>query len=639
MCGIAGIYSKNKSLDELSSIAKNMANAISHRGPDASGLWQKEHIALSHRRLSIIDLSDAGNQPMISDCGRYVIVFNGEIYNHISIRRELTNLNKYIKWFGKSDTEVLLKSIICWGIEKALSKCEGMFAIALWDKANQKLFLARDRFGEKPIYYGYVNKDFVFASELKSLKMHTDFDNEIDREAIAKYLKLSYIPHPFTIYKGISKLPPANILCIDFSKNTKNIYPYWKLSKAENKEISDSNFIKETLHKKLNDAVRDQMVADVPVGAFLSGGIDSSLIVSLMRKNTNKSVKTYTIGYEDNNYDESSYAKLVAQHLGTSHTELILSPKDLIDVVPKLPSLYDEPFADSSQVPTFLISKLARNSVKVALSGDGGDEVFGGYNRHIWTKDVWSKIHSLPKWLKFTIKAILETPSEKRWNQIYYLLEFIIPIRYRMRLPGEKIHKISKTLSALNVEELYYSLTSIWNDADSIILGFEKNNNQVLTTIGRNNTEKIMFLDLVHYLPGDILTKVDRASMGVSLETRAPFLNHNVVEYAWNMPINMKINQGKGKWVLRKILENYIPSNLINRPKMGFGVPIDKWLRGALKEWSADLLNEETIRNDGYFDFKKIDSLKREHQIGKNHHHKLWNILIFQSWLHNKSKN
>lgn len=614
-----------------------MADAISHRGPDDSGLWQKGCIALSHRRLSIVDLSNAGHQPMISHCGRYVIVFNGEIYNHLSIRKELINLNKTIKWSGVSDTEVLLTAIVCWGIEKTLMKCEGMFAIALWDNADHKLFLARDRFGEKPLYYGYINKDFVFASELKSLKMHTEFDNEIDREAIAKYLSLSYIPHPFSIYKGISKLPPANILCMDFSKNTKNIYPYWELSSTENKVHSDSSFIIDTLHKNLNNATRDQMIADVPIGAFLSGGIDSSLIVSLMQKNTNKSVKTYTIGYHDSNYDESSYAKLVAQHLGTSHTELILSPKDLIDVVPKLPLLYDEPFADSSQVPTFLISQLARNSVTVALSGDGGDEVFGGYNRHIWTKDVWSKIHLLPKWLKFVIKRILATPSENRWNKIYSLLEFIIPKRYRIRLPGEKIHKIAKTLSALNVEELYYSLTSIWNNAESIILGFEKNNHQALTTLGRNSTEKIMFLDLNHYLPGDILTKVDRASMGVSLETRAPFLNHKVVEYAWNMPMEMKINQGKGKWALRKILENYVPNNLINRPKMGFGVPIDKWLRGPLKEWYSDLLNEDTLRKDGYFDFKKIDILKREHQIGKNHHHKLWNILIFQSWLHYKS--
>ena len=637
MCGIVGIYSRNKSLNTLGNIAKNMANAISHRGPDDLGLWQYECMALSHRRLSIIDLSNTGHQPMISHCGRYVIVFNGEIYNYISIREELTAINGHIKWCGKSDTEVLLTAIAFWGIEKTLSKCEGMFAIAVWDKDNQKLFLARDRFGEKPLYYGYINKDFVFASELKSLKMHTDFDKEIDREAIAKFLKLSYIPHPLTIYKGISKLPPANILCMDFSKNTKKIYPYWELSNAENKELSDSKFIIETLHKKLNEAVKDQMMADVSVGAFLSGGIDSSLIVSLMQNNTNNSVKTFTVGFEDDNYDESFYAKKVSQHLGTDHTELILSPKDLIDVVPKLPFLYDEPFADSSQVPTFLISQLARNSVTVALSGDGGDEVFGGYNRHIWTKDIWSKTHLLPKGLKFAIKAILACPSEKRWNQIYSLLEFMIPKRYQMRLPGEKIHKIAKNLSILNIEDLYDSLTSIWNNAESIIIGFEKNLNQTLPTIGRNSTEKIMYLDLNHYLPDDILTKVDRASMGVSLETRAPFLNHNVVEYAWNMPLNMKINQGKGKWALRKILENYVPINLIDRPKMGFGVPIDNWLRGPLKEWFNDLLNEETLNKDGFFDFKKIDIIKREHQNGKNHHHKLWNILIFQSWLHHKS--
>ncbi len=637
MCGIAGIYSKNKSPELLSKIAKSMANTIFHRGPDDSGVWCKESMALSHQRLSILDLSKSGHQPMKSHCDRYTLVFNGEIYNHHLIKKELNILNNKILWNGESDTEVLLSAITSWGIEKALQRCEGMFALALWDNVAKKLFLARDRFGEKPLYYGYVKNDFVFASELKALKIHPEFNNELNRAAIAKYLKFSYVPHPLSIFKGISKLPPAHILCMNFNNNSEAIFPYWTLSSTVNTNYSNYDSIIETLHNNLNKSVADQMVADVPVGAFLSGGIDSSLIVSLMQKNSKRPINTFTIGYQDTVYDESLYASSVAQHLGTNHTELIVSPQDLLSVVPKLPSLYDEPFADSSQVPTFLVSQLARNTVTVALTGDGGDEVFGGYNRHLWTNNVWNNIRQLPQWLKFSISKILSTPSVNRWNKIYSLLEFIIPRRYKISLPGEKIHKISKSLSALNIEQLYLSLTSIWDNADSIILDLEKNVHENLYYQGRNSAEQMMFLDINHYLPGDILTKVDRASMGVSLETRAPFLNHNLVEYAWNMPLNLKISKGKGKWALRKILENYVPKDLIERPKMGFGVPIDAWLRGPLSEWSADLLNEKTIREDGCFDFKKINLIREEHQSGINHHHKLWNVLMFQSWLHNSN--
>ena len=637
MCGIAGIYSKNKPPKLLIKIAKSMASAIFHRGPDDSGVWCKDSIALSHQRLSILDLSKAGHQPMKSHCNRYTLVFNGEIYNHHLIKKELNILNDKISWNGESDTEVLLSAIAYWGIEKTLKRCDGMFALALWDNAENKLFLARDRFGEKPLYYGYVKKDFVFASELKSLKIHPEFNNELNRVAIAKYLKFSYVPHPLSIFKGISKLPPANILCINFNDNSETILPYWSLSSTIDANYSNYESIIETLHDNLDKTVAEQMVADVPVGAFLSGGIDSSLIVALMKKNSKRPINTFTIGYQDSAYDESLYARSVAQYLLTNHTELIVSPQDLLNVVPKLPSLYDEPFADSSQVPTFLVSQLARNNVTVALTGDGGDEVFGGYNRHLWTNNVWNNIRALPQWLKFTISKILSSPSVNRWNKIYSLLEFIIPKRYKISLPGEKIHKISKSLSALNIEELYLSLTSIWDNADSIVIDLEKNIYKNLYYKGRNSVEQMMFLDINHYLPGDILTKVDRASMGVSLETRAPFLNHNLVEYAWNMPLKLKISQGKGKWALRKILENYLPIDLIDRPKMGFGVPIDAWLRGPLREWSTDLMNEKTIRDDGYFDFKKINFIREEHQSGINHHHKLWNVLMFQSWLHNNN--
>jgi len=635
MCGIAGIYSKNRPIEALNKIAKNMANTISHRGPDDSGVWCSEGIGLSHRRLSIVDLSNAGHQPMLSDCGRYTLVFNGEIYNHHSIRKQLKSTNKNIIWRGDSDTEVLLNAIVNWGIENSLKFCEGMFAIALWDSIDQKLFLARDRFGEKPLYYGYVNNDFVFASELKAIKIHPDFNNELNREAISNFLSLSYIPCPLSIYKGISKLPPSHILCINFLNKNETITSYWKLSINKNIDFSNDNFIIENLHKSLSKAVSDQMIADVPVGAFLSGGIDSSLIVALMQENSNNPVNTFTIGYENLAYDESVYARSVAKYLGTNHNELVVSAQDLLDVVPKLPSLYDEPFADSSQVPTFLVSQLARNNVTVALTGDGGDEVFGGYNRHLWAHKFWNKIRLLPRWLRNSISNILASPSENKWNQIYSLIEFIIPKHYQISLPGEKIHKISKSLSTSTVDELYSCLISTWDNANSVVLDLEKVTQSHFNLEGETSAEQLMFLDLNHYLPDDILTKVDRASMGVSLETRAPFLNHNVIEYAWNMPLHMKIRNGKGKWVLRKILENYIPKNLIDRPKMGFGVPIDEWLRGPLMKWSLDLLSESLIVKDDIFDFKKIDTLQKEHKSGKKkHHHKLWNILMFQSWLH-----
>jgi len=642
MCGISGVYSPTKSLDKLTTIAINMSKAIVHRGPDDSGVWTDKNynLALAHRRLSIIDTSNAGHQPMSSSCARYTIVFNGEIYNHRYIRNKLASKNLNIKWKGGSDTEVLLEAISNWGLTSTLNLVEGMFAFALWDSVEGKLQIVRDRFGEKPIYYGNIGKDFVFGSELKALRAHPDFKSSIDRNSISLFLQYSHVPSPKSIFEKIFKLSPASFLTIDLKNNQQKISNYWTLE--GNQEInyknnaSNKEEILSQLHETLNISVADQMLADVPVGAFLSGGIDSSLIVALMQQNSIKPIHTFSIGFTEAQYDESKYARAVANHLGTRHTELIVSPSDLLNVLPILPNIYDEPFADSSQTPTYLVSKLARKDVTVALTGDGGDEVFGGYNRHMWANNAWNKMNHLPNWMRASLSAILSSQSEYRINKIFVFLNYLIPLKYQVNLPGQKIHKVAISLSALNINDLYKCLTSLWSNPTNIVINSELNEISVNEIKGNSYAEQMMYLDLGFYLPGDILTKVDRAAMGVSLETRVPLLNHKVVEFAWNMPIEMKIYRGEGKWALRRILEKYIPNQLINRPKMGFGVPIDLWLRGALFEWSKSILNENTIRNDGFFNYDEINKIWLEHQSGKyNHEHKLWNILMFQMWLHN----
>jgi asparagine synthase (glutamine-hydrolysing) len=642
MCGISGVHSTKKSAEKLTSIAINMSKAIIHRGPDDNGVWidKNYNLALSHRRLSIIDTSNGGHQPMSSQCSRYTIVFNGEIYNYQSLRKKIENFKSNIKWQGGSDTEVLLEALSAWGLSSTLKKVEGMFAFALWDSVDGKLFLARDRFGEKPLYYGYIGKDFVFASELKALRAHPDFKSSIDRDSISLFLQYSHIPSPKSIFKNIYKLPPASFLTLDLRNNQQEILNYWSLelnqdinykNNASNKEV-----ILSQLHEKLNSSVIDQMVADVPVGAFLSGGIDSSLIVALMQQNSMKPIHSFSIGFTESEYDESKYARAVANHLGTKHTELIVSPADLLNVLPMLPNIYDEPFADSSQTPTYLVSKLARTDVTVALTGDGGDEVFGGYNRHMWANNVWNKMNHLPNWIRVSLSAILSSPSEYRINKIFVFLNHLIPYKYHINLPGQKIHKVATSLSALNINDLYLCLTSLWSNLSNVVINSDQKEIAMNKIKGDSCAEQMMYLDLGIYLPGDILTKVDRAAMGVSLETRVPILNHKVVEFAWSMPIEMKIYRGEGKWALRRILEKYIPNQLINRPKMGFGVPIDSWLRGALFDWAKSILNENIIRNDGFFNYEEINKLWREHQSGKyNHEHKLWNILMFQTWLHN----
>jgi len=640
MCGIAGCFMPHVTREQLIGDVTSMGETLKHRGPDNGGIWVDEAvgIALAHQRLSIIGISDLGNQPMFSSCSRYVIVFNGEIYNFSEIHADLDKSGLLPVLRGSSDTEILLAAIVVWGLELTLQRCTGMFAFALWDRQEQSLCLARDRFGEKPLYYGRVGSTFLFGSELKALCAHPGFRASIDREALAMFMRYSYISAPESIYNDIHKLHPGYILRADLVGGNDSLIPFWSSAKrvisCHNKLLGDEKDVLVGLDDLLGTVVAKQMVADVPIGAFLSGGVDSSLIVALMQQHSTKPVNTFSIGFSEPLYDESTYARAVAEHLGTKHTELIVSSSELLEVVPNLPLLYDEPFGDSSQVPTFLVSQLASKHVTVALSGDGGDEVFGGYNRHRWADGAWKSISSLPMPLRDVLREMLLVLSPNSWNKVYSLLEGVIPDRYHMRLAGGKMHKIAHSLSAKNIGDLYRQLTAVWSDAGSVVIGSVGSELEVTIPAGLSEVEKMMFLDLKKYLPGDILTKVDRAAMGVGLETRIPFLDHNVVEFAWSMPLNMKLKDGQGKWALRQLLERYIPVNLIDRPKMGFGVPIDSWLRGPLRDWAGDLLSEDGLRRGGYLVPEVVQKLWNEHQSGRyDRHHQLWNVLMFQAWL------
>lgn len=642
MCGITGFLNLYNQLgnNELKKVATQMANTIDYRGPDASGTWVDEQngIALSHRRLSILDLSVEGYQPMVSKSKRFVIVFNGEIYNFQDIRSTLESKGHIFR--GKSDTEVMLEAIEAWGIEKAVQSFVGMFAFALWDCRERLLYLGRDRLGEKPLYYGWIGKTFLFGSEIHSLGAHPHFKADIDRDAVALYVRYNYIPAPHSIYKGIYKLLPATILTINPLNGYSRPIPrhYWSTKDIVERGAgtpfsgSDSEATHQ-LDSLLRTAIKQQMIADVPLGAFLSGGIDSSTIVSLMQAQNNQPVHTFTIGYSEEAYNEAKHAKSIADYLGTHHTELFVTPQQALDVIPKLPTIYNEPFADASQIPTFLVSELARKKVTVSLSGDGGDELFGGYNRHIWGEKIWSKVGYLPQGLRKIGENCLKwIPAQALENSSF------LPEKYKKLLLSEKIYKISTILAIDRPEAMYEPLISHWQKPENIVLGMSTLSTPLskveipehLATI----TEKMMYLDLIQYLPDDILVKVDRASMNVSLESRAPFLNHHVVEFAWSLPQSMKIRDGLSKWLLRQVLYQYVPKDLVERPKMGFGVPLDTWLRGPLREWAEDLLDKRHLIEDGFFNPDPIHHKWNEHLSGRhNRQHDIWNILMFQTWL------
>lgn len=643
MCGFSGFLSNNFPQNPQT-LLLSMGRAIIHRGPDDGGQWWDSDagIGLSHRRLSIVDLSPAGHQPMVSACGRFVMAFNGEIYNHLKLRQELDSLvqeESCLAWRGHSDTETLLAAIVAWGLEASLNKCVGMFAFALWDRQKRCLILARDRLGEKPLYYGWQGGSFLFGSELKALKVHPAFQAEVNRDALALLMRHNYIPTPYCIWQGINKLQPGCFLTLTRDQREPVVTQYWSGKSIIEAGVSSpfdgsADEAVNELELLLMDAVGQQMMADVPLGAFLSGGVDSSAIVALMQVQSSRPVRTFTVGFNEAQYNEAEHAKAVARYLHTDHTELYVTPDDAMNVIPKLPILYDEPFSDSSQIPTFLVSKMARQHVTVSLSGDGGDELFCGYNRYLLGNRLWGKLSHLPVSLRSVIAGGLTSVSPSTWSRL------TSPIgRYFGSVNlGDKIHKGAEVLGNRSIDELYLQLVSHWSDPNSLVLG-ARESITLLTDAAQQpvtscDIDRMMALDMLTYLPDDILVKVDRAAMGVSLETRVPFLDHRVVEFAWQLPMQYKLRQGVGKWALRQILYKHVPQTLIDRPKMGFGVPIDDWLRGPLQGWAESLLNESRLRQEGYFNPLLVKEKWREHLSGKrNWQYYLWDVLMFQAWL------
>ena len=640
MCGIAGYFSPDRvSEDRAYSILRAMTDAISHRGPDDQGQWCdiQAGVGLGMRRLSIIDLSPAGHQPMKSTCGRYVLIFNGEIYNHKSIRKELEDRGLAPVWRGHSDTEVLLAAISALGLRKALQHANGMFAVALWDSQERTIELAVDRFGEKPLYYGWSNGHFLFGSELKSLRMHPAWAGNIDRNAISLLLRYVYIPAPYCIYQNFKKVKPGEIVHLTVLNGQCESHRYWSTEEAVERGLRSPihGSVTETVDEfesLLSDAVGIRMEADVPLGAFLSGGFDSTAIVAMMQRQSSRPVRTFTIGFQDHDYDEAPFAKEVARHLQTDHTELYVTPGEAMDIIPRLPTMYDEPFADSSQIPTFMVAQMARTHVTVALSGDAGDELFGGYQRYFVSQRIIPRIASLPIGLRRFAAERIEKVGAHRWNALYQILT----LGQGKMLVGDRPLKLASLIREETLLDGYRRLISSWDrplnaliNAEEYVLRFD---DPVVEKMGF--IEQMMYLDLVTYLPGDILTKVDRASMAVSLEARIPFLDPRIVEFAWRLPLSRKVFNGAGKRIIRDLVYRHVPRQLMDRPKMGFGMPVENWLRGPLREWAQSLLSPDHIRASGYFDPAIVTAAWNRHLAGQhNEQARLWPILMFEAWL------
>ena len=639
MCGIAGFWQTKRGTQPPLEVLQHMGTALAHRGPDDSGCFYDSAtgVGLSFRRLSILDLSPAGHQPMDSASGRYTIIFNGEVYNCEEIRKEL---GPGSKWCGHSDTEVMLEAFERWGVEAAVQRFVGMFAFALWDGRERQLFLVRDRLGIKPLYYGFADQDFVFASELKAFLEYPGFVARIDRGALALYMRLNYVPSPHCIYQGLYKLPPGHILVLN-SQGELKLHQYWSASEIARNGLQsrlqapDAEIVSQ-LEEELLRSVKLRMIADVPLGAFLSGGVDSSTVVALMQAQSSRPVKTFTIGFHEDDYNEAAQAKCVAMHLGTDHTELYVTSQEAMKVIPSLSTIYDEPFADPSQLPTYLVSKLARRSVTVSLSGDGGDELFGGYNRYFRTTAIWNSLKWAPRPVRSMAARLMYSVPPAGIDRMYGWIQPVIPARKRLPAMGDKVHKLAAFMECQDSEAMYMRALSYWTPSDVVPDSPEP---ETLRQSIRDSAwlpcieERMMLADLVNYLPDDILTKVDRASMAVSLEARVPVIDHRVVEFAWRLPLQFKIRNGISKWALRQVLYKYVPSHMIERPKMGFGVPIDSWLRGPLQEWAEELLSNDSLERHGFFNVQLIRRKWREHLSGANNwQYLLWGVLMFQDW-------
>lgn len=598
---------------------------------------------MGHRRLAIVDLTPEGHQPMRSEDGRFVLSFNGEIYNFRRLRAELEVAG--VRFRGRSDTEVLLRGVMEWGLAATLSKAVGMFSLALWDRDTGALRLARDRMGEKPLYYGWIGGTFLFASELKALRRYPAWRGKIDRRVLPLYLRHGYVPAPFSIYEGIRKLTPGTVLTVSGSAPGRmpEPVPFWSLRDvagrgAAGPATGDGKAALNELEGVLGEVISEQMMADVSLGAFLSGGVDSSTVVALMQARSARPVRTFTIGFHEAGYDEAGFAREVARHIGTDHTELYVTPAEAMEVIPRLASIYDEPFGDSSQIPTYLVARLARQQVAVALSGDGADELFGGYNRYVHAERLWRRAQRLPASARAGLSGVLRSVPTTRWDAAFRAAGVLVPAARRVPQPGDRVHKLGRLLRVRSAGEMYSEFFSLWSDTSEVVPGVCPHTT-VVDDPGQwpdldSHVLRSMFLDQITYLPDDILVKVDRATMAVSLESRAPFLDHRVVELSWRLPMELKIRGGVGKWALREVLYRHVPRTLIERPKMGFAVPVDRWLRAPLREWAEGLLDRGRLSAEGFFDAEVLQRRWREHLSGaQNWSAQLWPVLMFQAWL------
>ena len=650
LCGFAGYIgsSATYAVEDVRSILNRMGSRIAHRGPDDSGIWIDEQhaVGMVHRRLSIVDMSPAGHQPMVSNSGRHILAFNGEIYNHRAIRDELSRVDRAPAWRGHSDNETLIAAIEAWGVADTLRRLTGMFAFAVWDRHANVLTLARDRIGEKPLYFGWQGigraRTLLFGSELKALRAHPAFDAEIDRAALSSMLRHSTVPAPRSIYRSTHKLPPGCLVELRPGGGEAAPVRYWSVvdlagAGARHPVSSTADEAVDELERLLRQSLSGQMMADVPLGAFLSGGVDSSTVVALMQSQSSRPIETFSLGFEEPGFDEARYARAVAAHLGTEHHELYVTANEALAVVPELPAIYDEPFADASQIPTLLLSRMARGHITVALSGDGGDELFCGYDRYRRADRVWRALSLAPASARRTAQRILEAAPDPVWS----LLSAALSRRAAVMRPftAEKMLRAAGLVGSESLDQFYSGLTSRWADPTKLVIDGEPSRAARADTDSKlNPIDHMMALDLAASLPDEILTKVDRASMAASLEVRTPLLDYRLVEYALRLPVSYKVRDGRTKWPLRRILDRYVPRELIDRPKRGFGVPLAAWLRGSLRDWAEALLDETRLRREGFLNAEPIRAAWTAHLSGRiDLHNKLWNVLMFQAWLEQQS--